>query len=203
MTVFSHAQRFPLALMAALFMTAGCQDSTPPAADPRDEAAAAAIAIHPAADALNEEEAGEPADEPPTDVAQTSYAITPAISLDALPEGVNIVQHEMQVLTEAMQNNLRHLADGNLAAIPKEIARVHPIYDLTHEALGAGLYNPPFNSENIAGFEALDEAFHDDLRTMVASALDDDLQGTTVAYAKLVTGCTSCHTQFRFEPATP
>ncbi len=122
----------------------------------------------------------------------------PVMTLEDLPEGVNIVQYEMQHLTKAMQDILFHIANADLAKIPVEISKVHPIYELTHQALEQGLYQPPANSDNVPGFASRDDAFHEDLVVMVRAARANDLQATTAAYAKLVQGCTDCHTEFRF-----
>lgn len=120
------------------------------------------------------------------------------MTLEDLPEGTNIVQYEMQLLTKAMQDILLHIANADLAKIPAEISKVHPIYELTHQALEQGIYNPPANSENVAGFASRDDAFHEDLFTLLTAARAKDLPAATTAYAKLIEGCTGCHTEFRF-----
>lgn len=119
-------------------------------------------------------------------------------SLDELPEGLNVVQFEMQVLTVAMQNILRFIANDDLGAIPGQIQQVHPAYQLTHEAIEGELYVPPANPDQIEEFVAADDAFHDDLRGLLQAAGDDDLEAATDSYADLVQGCTSCHGDFRF-----
>jgi hypothetical protein len=119
-------------------------------------------------------------------------------TLDELPEGVNIIQFEMRLLTEAMQNILRLLADRRLDAIPGQISQVHPAYELAQYALAEGLYAPPVNPEAMDRFIELDELFHDDLRALVRAARDDDLAAATASYLELVNACTGCHQEFRF-----
>lgn len=119
-------------------------------------------------------------------------------SLDELPEGLNIVQLEMRLLTAAMQNILQLIGDERLDEIPGQIRQVHPAYELTHQALEEGLYRPPVNPDQIEEFVEVDDEFHDDLRGLVGAARDDDLEGVTRYYNELVDGCTSCHGQFRF-----
>lgn len=119
-------------------------------------------------------------------------------SLDDLPEGVNVVRYEMQLLTGAMQNILRLIADDRLDEISGQIGQVHPAYELTHQALEAGEYAPPANPDRIDEFVEYDEAFHDDLRALLQAAGDDDLEAATGKYSDLVEGCTNCHGEFRF-----
>jgi hypothetical protein len=119
-------------------------------------------------------------------------------SLDELPEGVNVVQNEMQLLTEAMQTTLVLIANDQLEGIPAQIKKVHPAKVLTHKAIKKGVYAPPKNAEKIDEFVALDDAFHDDLRGLLEASKKDDLQMATDKYGDLVQGCTSCHTKFRY-----
>jgi hypothetical protein len=119
-------------------------------------------------------------------------------SLADLPEGTNAVQHEMRLLDEAMRTTLTLLANRELEAIPAQILRVHPARQITEEAIAAGVYQPPKRPDELAEFQALDDAFHDDLKALLAAAERDDLDAATDAYADLVRGCTSCHQAFRF-----
>ena len=127
----------------------------------------------------------EPAGEAPTSLAE-------------LPEGTNAVQHEMRLLDDAMRITLTLLANGELAGIPAQIQRVHPARQITEEAIAAGAYTPPKRADDLAEFQALDDAFHDDLKVLLQAAGRDDLEAATEAYADLVRGCTSCHQAFRF-----
>lgn len=119
-------------------------------------------------------------------------------TLDELPEGVNVVQYEMRLLTAAMQNILQLIADERLDEIPDQIRQVHPVYELTHEALEQQQYRPPVNPDRIDDFVEMDDEFHDDLRGLVGAANDADLEGVTEQYGRLVDGCASCHGEFRF-----
>ncbi|MFU8804728.1 MAG: hypothetical protein ACNA8W_13015 [Bradymonadaceae bacterium] len=172
-----------IALCAGVALLVGCDSPVPEQAPP---------SVDKSAEESVEESAAEPAVEP--------AAAKPVKTLDDLPEGINVVQHEMQLLTAAMQNILRHIADDNLAAVPLEIGKVHPVYELTHEAIEKGLYRPPFNPDQIEEFKAMDDAFHNDLVALVRASRGDDLQVAATTYGKLVEGCTGCHAQFRFAP---
>lgn len=175
-------------LATAALSAAGC-DSSP--STPAEEASS----IEAADDNL------APAPRPtPVHPRLTLTAYDPPTSLEEIPEGVNAVQVEMQFLTAAMHNILIHISDANLAAIPEEIGKVHPLYDLTHSAIEQGLYTLPYNSDQLEEFERVDNAFHDDLRALVAAAREDDLDAAAKAYGTLVEGCVSCHAQFRFAP---
>lgn len=119
-------------------------------------------------------------------------------SLDELPEGVNVVQHEMILLNEAMIGVYTMIIANQLSGIPAAIHGVHGARDLTHGALTDGKYQPPKNSEDIEGFEKLDDAFHDQLVELVKAAQSNDLELTTKTYAEVIQGCTTCHTQYRY-----
>ena len=120
-------------------------------------------------------------------------------SLDELPEDLNAVQNEMQLLNTAMQNTLTLIANDALGGIPAQIKKVHPARQLTAKALEQGRYEPPVNADNMERFKELDAQFHRDLKGLLKASKEDDLQGATEQYGKLVNGCTNCHTQFRFK----
>lgn len=119
-------------------------------------------------------------------------------SLDELPEDVNAVQHEMRLLDEAMRTTLTLIANDQLEGIPDQIQTVHPAREITMEALEKGEYELPKNADRMEEFEALDEAFHDDLKALLEASREDDLEGATDAYGDIVQGCTNCHTEYRF-----
>jgi hypothetical protein len=120
-------------------------------------------------------------------------------SLDELPEGVNAVHHEIQLLNTAMHNTLTLIANDQLEAIPGQIKDVHPARQLTQKAIETGQYEPPVNADDMEGFAKMDEAFHEDLRGLLKAAKDDDLEEATTRYRDLVQGCTDCHTKYRCE----
>lgn len=112
--------------------------------------------------------------------------------------GVNPVQHEMRLLTEAMNVILLAVANNNLKAIPPAIHKVHDARMVTEKALLSGAYHPPKNGNRIDAFIAQDEAFHDELVTLMKAVKADDLQAATRQVGVIVNSCTSCHTQYRF-----
>lgn len=123
----------------------------------------------------------------------------PPKTLEELPEGVNVLQHEMQLLNTAMRNTLTLIANDSLQGIPAQIKKVHPARQLTKEALEKGKYEPPVNADDMETFAQLDARFHQDLKAMIKAAKNDDLEKTTDKYTDLIDGCTNCHTQFRFK----
>ena len=134
--------------------------------------------------------------------AEKAPAAQPAGSpktLEDLPEGVNVLQNEMQLLNSAMQTSLTLIANDNLEGIPAQIKKVHPARQLTMKAVKAGKYEPPQNPDKMDEFEKLDDAFHEDLKGLLKASKQDDLQMATDKYKDLVQGCTNCHTKFRFE----
>ena len=100
-------------------------------------------------------------------------------SLDELPEDVNAVQNEMQLLNTAMQNTLTLIANDALGGIPAQIKKVHPARQLTAKALEQGRYEPPVNADNMERFKELDAQFHRDLKGLLKASKEDDLQGAS------------------------
>ena len=123
----------------------------------------------------------------------------PPKTLDDLPEGTNVLQHEMRLLNAAMRNTLTLIANDELEGIPAEIKRVHPARQLTVKAIKKGAYTPPRNGDDMEAFKRADDAFHQDLKGLLEAAKHDNIEAATDHYGKLVDGCTSCHTQFRFK----
>lgn len=121
-----------------------------------------------------------------------------ASAAPARPAGLNPVQHEMILLSEAMNTILLAVANNNLQAIPPAIHKVHEARLVTEEALLNGEYQPPKNSDQVEAFIAEDEAFHDELVTLMKAVKADDLQAATRQVGVIVNSCTSCHTQYRF-----
>jgi hypothetical protein len=135
--------------------------------------------------------------------ARDQPATGPARSLDELPDGVNAVQNEMRALNPAMHVILTAIANDQLERIPPAVKKVHPTRQVTMEAIEKGLYQPPQNADDMAGFKKLDDTFHEGLKTLLKASKEDDLQGATTAYKQLVQGCTDCHTRYRFAPTGP
>lgn len=114
------------------------------------------------------------------------------------PAGLNPVQHEMILLADAMNVIMLAVANNNLQAIPPAIQEVHSARMVTEEALLSGKYQPPKNSKNVQAFIKQDEAFHDELVTLMKAVKADDLRAATRQVGVIVNSCTSCHVQYRF-----
>ena len=179
------------AIAAAVALAAVACDKQSPDDEPKAEARETAQREAPAEPGADDESGDESDETPESD--------GPPTSLDELPDGVNAVQHEMRLLNTAMQNTLTLIANDNLEAIPGQIKKVHPARQLTMKALEQGKYEPPVNADQMDEFGELDEQFHQDLKGLLKASKEDDLKGATEQYGKLVSGCTNCHTQFRFE----
>lgn len=115
-----------------------------------------------------------------------------------LPVGVNAVQNEMRELSTAMNEILLAVANNNLKVIPESIHRVHSARQLTEAAIESGHYKLPKNSDKMAAFIKEDDAFHEELVALMKASKTNDLNAATKQVGRLVNGCTSCHTQYRF-----
>lgn len=187
-----------LILAMALLALSACEK----AEAPPESATSEATAEPHTADAHHDEAAhkgDEPTDEHGHDEhGHDEHAGKGPASIDELPEGVNVVQHEMILLNNAMIGVYTMIIANQLEGIPARIHSVHGARELTHGALSGGEYQPPKNSADVEGFEKLDEAFHDQLVELVKAAQADDLKLTTQKYAEVIQGCTDCHTQYRY-----
>ncbi|MFB6262924.1 MAG: cytochrome c [Bradymonadaceae bacterium] len=179
-----------LAIATIVALLAACDRESP---DGKTEAEAREptseqTAVKPGADDRSGEQPKKPSESP-----------GPPTSLEELPEGVNVLQHEMQLLLEAMRQTLTLIANDNLEAIPAQFKKVHPARKMTMKALEQGKYEPPINADEMETFERLDDQFHSNLKGLLKAAKEDDLAGAANQYGKLVDGCANCHKQFRFE----
>lgn len=115
---------------------------------------------------------------------------------------LNPVQHEMLLLTAALQNALAGVGRGDVSGIRHELHRVHGAKDATSAAIASGAYRPPRGADRIERFVELDEAFHQHLARMVGASKRNDVAAAAAALAAAVEGCQGCHAEFRDEPVT-
>lgn len=110
----------------------------------------------------------------------------------------NPVVHEMRLLNDAMKTIMDAVANNRLEAIVPAIHRVHEARLLTEKAIESGTYRLPKNSDRMEAFIKEDDAFHQELVTLVKAARANDLKGATKQVGTLMNGCTSCHVKYRF-----
>lgn len=112
--------------------------------------------------------------------------------------GVNAVQNEMRLLTEAMDVIVRAVANNDLKTIPPAIQKVHQARQLTEKALESGTYKLAKGSDRLEAFIKEDEAFHDELVVLMKAVKGNNLQQASRQVGVLMNSCTNCHTKFRF-----
>lgn len=120
----------------------------------------------------------------------------PQAKPSTLPVGVNAVQNEMRLLTDAMVVIMNAVANNQLKAIPPAIQTVHKARQLTEQALESGTYK--LAKGDLEAFIREDEAFHDELVVLMGAVKKNDLKVATRQVGVLMNNCTSCHTQYRF-----
>lgn len=123
------------------------------------------------------------------------------VGVPSIPAGEprNPVQAEMRLLNEATRDWVTAIAQNDLASIPPAISRVHAARLVTEEALKRGAYAPPKGgAAALAAFVRQDEAFHDELVTLLQAAKANDLPAATRQLGVVLEGCTSCHMTFRY-----
>lgn len=119
-----------------------------------------------------------------------------APTLSAAPAS-NPVQHEMRLLTGALETAVRGIGQGDVRPVAHALHRVHLAKDATEAAIRAGRYRPPRNPERLDQFHALDEAFHAELGRLVQASARNDVAATATALGAVLQGCQGCHTEFR------
>lgn len=110
---------------------------------------------------------------------------------------INPVQHEMQLLTGALERAVRAIGLGDVRAIAHDLHRVHAAKEATEAAIREGKYRPPRNPERLDRFRELDVAFHGHLEQLVKASNANDVPATAVAFASTIQGCQGCHAEFR------
>jgi hypothetical protein len=123
------------------------------------------------------------------------------VGMPSIPAGDprNPVQAEMRLLNEATRDWVTAIAQNDLASIPPGISRVHAARLVTEAALTAGTYAPPKGgAAALAAFVRQDEAFHDELVTLLRAATANALPAATRQLGVVLEGCTSCHMTFRY-----
>lgn len=126
--------------------------------------------------------------------APPAETATPAA--DALPPG-NVVQTEMRMLTSILEHTVHGIGVGDVRPIEHELHRLHEAKAATEAALKSGAYKLPKNPEGLEGFEAMDEAFHEQLGALVTASRANDVPAAAEALGAIVRGCPACHAAFR------
>jgi hypothetical protein len=132
-------------------------------------------------------------DHDPAGVAPAGASGAPAPAAPANP-----VQAEMRALHDATRDWVTAIADNDLARIPPGMSSVHAARQVTEQALLSGRYRPPKASDDVAGFTRQDDAFHDELVTLLDAARASDLPRATRQLGVVLEGCTVCHQKYRF-----
>lgn len=111
----------------------------------------------------------------------------------------NALQAEMRALTSFMQLALVAVANDQLELIPPAIPKLHGAIEATQAGVKDGSISLPQNGDDVEGFLAADDAFHDQIVGLVRAARANDLPAATQQLAAMTLGCTACHERYRFE----
>ena len=144
-----------------------------------------------------------PAQCPPQVECPPAAAPAPApTTTDVAPPG-NAVQTEMRLLTKMLESTVRGIGNGDVRDIAEQIHQLHGAKEATTAAVTGGAYKLPKNSENVAGFTAMDDAFHEHLGALFKASRANDVPAAAEALGQIVRGCDGCHTAFRMGPVSP
>lgn len=176
-----------LLVLAPVVVSLACRPSAPPVDSPANGS--------PATEQSNEGEPRGHAHEHGIPEGASGIEIPPP----GEGEPQNPLQVEMRALTAFMQLAIVAVANDTLELIPPAISRLHGTIEDTQEALKAGRMTLPKNAEDVEGFLAMDDAFHDQLVALLQAARDDDVARASMQLSALVMGCNTCHARYRFE----
>lgn len=146
---------------------------------------------------------GEPRP-PEAKTADTSHEPAEADALEVPAPGSgepqNPLQVEMRGLTSLMHLTIVAVANDQLSLIPPAISQLHGAIEETQSALKEGRFRLPRNADDVEGFLAADDAFHDELVVLLRAARANDLPAVSRQVGVLMEGCTTCHSRYRFDP---
>ena len=135
--------------------------------------------------------------EPAHPVAHDSGFPSDHLAMPSPTAPANPVQAEMRTLTEILELTIRSIGTRDVRPIEHELHRLHAAKEATIAAVRRGTYTLPKNRDNVAGFAAMDDAFHADLEELAAASRANDVQAAAEALASLMRGCEGCHAAFR------
>jgi hypothetical protein len=130
------------------------------------------------------------------DSSQSEHSGTPP-PLPSATAPTNPVQHEMQLLTSALERAVRAIGLGEVRGIAHDLHQVHAAKQATDAAIRGGNYRLPKNPERVDRFGELDAAFHGHLERLVKASNTNDVAGTSAAFAAAMHACQGCHAEFR------
>lgn len=107
----------------------------------------------------------------------------------------NAVRTEMVQLECVLQRVVRAIGRDNLAAVAPMFEALDRTKQATEHALETGDYK--LAQGDLAGFRAMDEAFHHSLEALVAASAKNDHAVTATALGAVLVQCQTCHATFR------
>lgn len=134
---------------------------------------------------------------PPAPSTGSEAVVQPSPLLDAQPAPTNPVQVEMRLMTQILEVTVRAIGARDVRPIEHELHRLHAAKEATSAAVTSGAYKLPKNADNVAGFTAMDEAFHEDLGALVTASRANDVPGAAEALGAIMRGCQGCHAAYR------
>ena len=126
-----------------------------------------------------------------------SAVAAPPAAADAAGPPPNVVQTEMRMLTQILEETIRGIGANDVSAIDEKLHALHAAKEATDAAVTSGSYKLPKNSEGVAAFREMDEAFHTHLGALVKASRANDVPAASEAVSQIVRGCPSCHAVFR------
>lgn len=137
--------------------------------------------------ACKDKQAGQAAPEQHHEAATSDWPSPPA----------NPVQNEMRMLSDVLGGSVRAIGLGDVRPIEQQLHKLHEAKEATEAAVKGGTYKLPKNPQQLEAFEAMDNAFHEQLEVLAKASQANDVAGAADALGTLVKACQGCHAMFR------
>lgn len=131
-------------------------------------------------------------------IAILSAPIHAADKVPPVPKAIqNPLLAEMGLLNEAFKGLIEGIILNRWDKIEEPFHAVHMAKQKTHEALHHKQVFLPKNTNKVAEFVKMDEAFHHDLEKMLGAVKKKDQKEALRLTHKLMDQCVACHNMYR------
>lgn len=109
----------------------------------------------------------------------------------------NPLKKEMRLLDEAFKNLVDALIHNRPESIEEPFHRVHAAKKNTEKALHKGEITLPKNGESLEAFVSMDEAFHENLKELLAASRKREMGKIKALTHDILDQCIRCHEVYK------
>jgi cytochrome c556 len=101
------------------------------------------------------------------------------------------------MLTQILEATVRGIGARDVRPVERMLHDLHAAKEATTAAVKGGTYTLPKNADKVAGFTAMDDAFHEHLGALVIASRANDVPRAAEALGAIMRGCEGCHASYR------